>query len=347
MPIALADCACRSCLPMALAGRTCRLRLLIAPADCATQKNPFNLVVPQKDVLMQSFILKYQALITTVELGSISRAAAKLNYSQSGISRMIAELEQEFNLRLLERSRAGVALTQEGAALYALIQAVCQAQDAVDQKVHALTGTVTGSLKIATFSSVATHILPRLLQEYVAAYPQVEIELMMGDYSEIEKWVREGSADLGFLPYPPKGNARNIIFKELTQDELLAVVSRTHDLAAHTSVTLKELADQPFLLLERRDDDEITPLFKAQKLTPQVRLATWDDYAIMSMVESGLGNSILPALILQKTTYKIATKHLRPRAFRTIGLIHRTQLSSLAALKFIQLVQANFEHKAY
>lgn len=114
----------------------------------------------------------------------------------------------------------------------------------------------------------------------------------MGDYSEIEQWVAEGRCDLGFIPREPRGTG--MASRPLVQDELMAVVPADSSLAAAEVVSLADLANEQFILLERGSDDEITPLFRRAGLAVRSKLSTWDDYAIMAMVEDGLGVSILP-----------------------------------------------------
>lgn len=75
---------------------------------------------------MDSNILKYQAFVEAVRAGTITRAARNLSYSQSGISRMIADLEQEWGITLLERGRKGVVLTSDGAAILPMAEAICE-----------------------------------------------------------------------------------------------------------------------------------------------------------------------------------------------------------------------------
>lgn len=79
------------------------------------------------------------------------------------------------------------------------------------------------------------------------------------------------------------------------------------------------------LLLEKGAKAEISEIFERYRLTPKIHFTTWDDYAIMSMVESGLGISILPQLILKRVPYRIIAKELDVPAYRNIGLALRSK----------------------
>ena len=86
---------------------------------------------------------------------------------------------------------------------------------------------------------------------------------------------------------------------------------------------MERLCEEPFIMLQKSGDNEVSAIFERAGLTPQLRFRTFDDYAIMSMVESGLGLSILPELILRRNPYDIEVRHLEPRAFRTIRVVTR------------------------
>ena len=187
---------------------------------------------------------------------------------------------------------------------------------------------------IGTFSSVATHVLPPVIARFRADHPDIDYELLMGDYSEIEQWVAEGRCDLGFIPREPRG--AGMASRPLVRDELMAVVPTGSLLAAAEVVSLADLANEQFILLERGTDDEITPLFRRAGLAVRSKLSTWDDYAIMAMVEDGLGVSILPALILRRCQFDVAVRPLEGHPHRQINAIYRTADVSLAAARFLE-----------
>ena len=107
-------------------------------------------------------------------------------------------------------------------------------------------------------------------------------------------------------------------------------------LATAETISLAELANEQFILLERGTDDEITPLFRRVGLAVRSKLSTWDDYAIMAMVEDGLGVSILPALILRRCQFDVAVCSLEGHPHRQINAIYRTADVSLAAARFLE-----------
>lgn len=283
---------------------------------------------------METNIQKYMAFVKTVEYGSFTKASEILNYSQSGISRMIHDLEKEWKVCLLERNHTGVKLTSDGLRLLPHAKAICDAYDKMQIEIDDINGLSSGLIRIGTFSSIATHWLPNIIKEFQKDYPNIDYELLLGDYTEIEKWIADGRVDCGFLRLPTYSEFETIF---LEQDTLLAILPVNHRLAALDVVPIKELCKEPFMLLEKGAKAEISAIFERNNLIPDVHFTTWDDYAIMSMVENGLGVSILPELILKRIPYHIVTKELDVPAYRKIGFALRdSRTASLAVKKFIQ-----------
>lgn len=286
---------------------------------------------------MDMNILKYMAFIRAVEYGSFTKAAQMLNYSQSGVSRMIHDLEKEWKVTLLERSRAGVQLTSDGMKLLPYAKNLCNEYQKLQAQVDELNGLQSGFIRIGTFSSVATHWLPNIIRHFQKDYPHIDYELLLGDYTEIEEWIASGRVDCGFLRLPTHSNFETIF---LEQDKLLAVLPENHPLANCEKLPVSALCNDPFMLLEKGAKAEVSEIFQRYNLTPNVRFITWDDYAVMSMVESGLGISILPELILKRIPYRIVAKKLDVPAYRNIGLALRDKkASSLAVKRFLDYIQ--------
>ena len=288
---------------------------------------------------MDTNLQKYMAFLKTVEYGSFTKAAEVLHYSQSGISRMISDLEKEWNLSVLERGRSGVRLTSDGVKMLPFVQNVCREYQNLQDQVDQLQGLESGLIRIGTISSIATHWLPSVIKAFQKDYPNIEYELLSGDYGEIEEWLLAGRVDCGFLLLPASAELE---ITPLKRDEMMVIMPQNHPLADCESFPIKALEEEPFMLLERGEKSQVSELLRQRGLHPKVRFITLDDYAIMSMVESGLGISILPNLILQRTPYHIVKKSL---AYRDLGLAMRDSKSASAAVKrFLTYVLKETNH---
>lgn len=283
---------------------------------------------------MDMNIQKYMAFVKTVEYGSFTKAAEILNYSQSGISRMINDLEKEWKIVLLERGKSGVKLTSDGMKLLPHAKNICMEYEKLQMELDELNGLQSGLIRIGTFSSVATHWLPNVIRRFQQAYPNIDYELLLGDYTEIEEWILTGRVDCGFLRLPAHPEFETYF---LEQDRLLAILPVNHPLAHLEKFPVVDLCGEPFLLLEKGAKADASEIFERCHLAPQIHFTTWDDYAIMSMVESGLGISILPELILKRAPYRIVAKELDVPAYRKIGIALRSKKNaSLAVKRFLE-----------
>ena len=279
-------------------------------------------------------IQKYTAFVKTVECGSFTKAAIAMNFTQSGISRMIKDLEMEWGVSLLERGRAGVILTSDGQKILPHLKKICYENELLKTQIEDLHGMQSGLIRIGTFSSVATHWLPNMIKIFQKDYPMIHFELLLGDYTEIENWILEGRVDFGFLRLPSKAGLEALFLEE---DRLLVVLPINHPHADCDKFPIRELMNSPFMLLEKGANSDMIEIFEKHHISPHVHFTTWDDYAIMSMVENGLGISILPELILQRIPYQVITKELEVPAFRKIGIAMREKKSfSLAVKRFLE-----------
>ncbi len=283
---------------------------------------------------MDNNLLKYLAFVKTVETGSFIKAAQNLNYAQSSISKMIADLEKEWGLTLLERSRNGICLTSAGEQILPLARTILNDFQALKGCVDQINGIQSGIVRIGTFSSVAINWLPDIFAELQKDYPGIDYEMLLGDYTEVEHWIEEGRVDCGFLRLPTIPALDTISLK---QDEYKVVLPLNHPLAQKEKIAIHDLENQPFLLLEHGGKTEVSDLLERDHVHPDVRFTTWEDFAIMAMAEKGLGIGILPDMILRRIPYKLEIRSLKVPYYREIGLAmkNRNRLTP-ATQKFIE-----------
>lgn len=282
-------------------------------------------------------IQKYLAFVKTVETGSFTKAAEILNYSQSGISHMIRDLEQDWGFALLERDRAGIRITSEGRQVLPFAYSICEEYNRLQMQIDDINGLQTGLIRIGSFSSPATHWLPNIIKNFQKDYPNIDFELLLGNYTEIEKWLIEGRLDCAFLLLPVQNDFDVIPMK---QDRLLAVIPENHPLCRYEKVPITELEKYPFVLSKNKSDSEVIELLNKYKIKPHVRFSTWDDYVLMSMIEQEIGIGILSELVLQRCPFRIVKKELDVPATREIAFVVRDHRHiPLAVSRFIDYLE--------
>lgn len=290
---------------------------------------------------MDKNLLKYLAFVKTVDTGSFTKAADSLNYAQSSVSKMIADLEKEWGISLLQRNKKGVCLTSSGEEILPYARKIVSDFEEIQQKVNEINGIQSGIVRIGTFSSVAINWLPDLFAKFQEDYPGIDYEMLLGDYDEVEKWIDEGRVDCGFLRLPAGGDLDVISLKK---DEYKAVLPANHPLAKKELLDYEDLNDQPFLLLEHGGKTEVSELLEKNHAHPNIRFTTWEDYAIMAMVERGLGIGVLPEMILKRIPYQIAVRSFKNPYFREIGLAMKDRRKlTPATRKFIEYLTINYQ----
>lgn len=286
---------------------------------------------------MDNNLQKYLAFVKTVDTGSFTKAATALNYAQSSVSKMIADLEKEWNVTLLERGRSGVHLTPYGEQILPYIRMLLDDYQKLESHVNELNGIQTGVIRIGTFSSVAINWLPNIVAEFQKDYPGIEYEMLLGDYDDVENWIEEGRVDCGFLSLPTKGAFDTISLK---MDEYMVVLPEHHPLCEKETIEIESLEKEPFMLLEHGGKTEVTELLEKSGVHPQIRFTTWEDYAIMAMVEKGLGIGILPQMILQRIPYRIQIRPLADPFYREIGIaVKNRDRMSPVTVKFMDYLK--------
>ncbi|MCQ2566663.1 MAG: LysR family transcriptional regulator [Clostridia bacterium] len=260
-------------------------------------------------------IKKYEAFAKTAELKSLTKAADALGYTQSGISHMLGSLEQELGFPLLLRSRSGVKLTSSGEKMLPEIVALLEKYRDVETLASSIAEGGTGEVRVGAFTSVAVNWLPGILKEYSKTHPNVEVKMLNGDYYDVEQWLSQGDIDVGFIALPAPVGINCVPLKE---DALCVILPADHPLAALDSIPAEKAAKEPMISLLETSSQDIHRAFG--EIKPDVRYITKDDYAIISMVQAGLGISIMPELLLKNHSSNIAVRPLVPAASRTLAL---------------------------
>ena len=260
---------------------------------------------------------KYEALLTVIESGSLTRAAELLGCTQSAVSHSIDSLERELGFSLLIRSRAGVKLTGEGERLLPAVRNLLSSAEQLEQTASSIRGLDSGTVRVGTFTSVGVHWLPGVLKEFQRDYPNVEFKLLNGDYHDVEQWLSDGSVDIGFVNMPSRLDCE---CTALMEDRLLAILPKNSRFDSYPKFPLVECETEPFISLLESSDHDARRALEAAGVKPNVRFYTKDDYAIIAMVEQGLGISIMPELLLKGRHDELKILPLIPEAKRIIGI---------------------------
>lgn len=223
---------------------------------------------------------QYEAFLKTVECASVSAAAQALGVSQSALTQLLAGLERDCGFPLLVRNRGGVHLTPAGKALLPAVQQVCAADAHLRGRIQEVRERAGGTIRIATFKSVAVNWLPPMIKQFQVQHPEARFRLFDGAYAEVDAYVRSGTVDMGFISLPSELPGEIV---PVCSDRLLAVLPAGHPLAACEAVPVAAFGTEPVVSLIDSTNRDALRVLDAAHVHPDIRFQTADDYAMISL----------------------------------------------------------------
>lgn len=282
---------------------------------------------------------KYEIFLKTAEISNITRTAEALHYTQAGISHAISALEKETGFPLFIRSSNGVSLTEDGRRLLGAVQSLVNEQNNLQQTINDINGIVAGNLRIGTFSSVATHWMPEIIKEFQKKYPQITFDLRFGDYDEITQMILHGQIDCGFLSAPVHAS---LSFTPIYKDPMSVLLPQGHPLAAKEKISLDEVKREPLIMQMKGSDNDMQNILQQNKKKYTVKYVVNDDFAVMAMVKSGFGITVLPEMVWSnyKACDTLEIRPMEPEEYRNIGIAalpaEETSVLAKVFLKFMR-----------
>lgn len=283
---------------------------------------------------------KYKVFLTSVDLGSFTKAASLLDYTPSGITHMMNALEDELGFQILTRGKNGVQLTENGERLVPILRELLHLEEDFSQTVSEINGLNTGTIRIGSYSSIAVQWLPKIIKNFQQDYPNIKIKLMEGIRQEVVAWLEERKIDLGFMSYQP---GMKFDWVPLRDDPMLAVLPLNHPLAQEKAYSLKNCESEDFIMPACGYDYDVVELFRNAKISPKIRYETFENYAALSMIECGLGMSVMNELITKGRICNVIKLPLQPEKYISLGIaVPNTEKLPPASKKFITYCEKEF-----
>ena len=263
---------------------------------------------------------KLAALAAAVRLGSFTRAAEELGYTQSGLTHMMNSLEKDVGFPVLVRSRSGVRLTPAGQRIFPLVQECLAGAEALEHEILLINTHQEESVRVAAYDSIARHWLPEVIQQFRRNHPGIGVDIQMGSVQEVYRWVQEGRVDLCFAS---RQESVALDWIPMQDDELLAILPPDYDNGGRSAFPVEEFTGKEFLMPSMGFTLDIMRVLNRHGVTPLIRTTQVSDSVILSMVEHGLGVSMLSRLVLQGRQGGVQALPLAPRAVRELGMASR------------------------
>lgn len=273
------------------------------------------------------------------ETGSFTKAAQRVHLTQAAVSAQIKGLEGEAGTPLFSRINKKVYLTEAGEVLLKRVERILREHDDALFELAELGQAGRGRLRIGTASTMASHHpLPKILAEVKREHPRAQITVVRGTSDEIVSKILSGDLDLGLVSLPV--DASDIQTDLLRSDRLVAILPPNHRLARQRTISAAQLAAEPLILGEEGGNTrrKIDLFFEKAGLRPEIIMELGSMAGLKSMVEHGLGVSIVPQASARE---EIAAG--RVRAVPVRGMIISFEIG-LAALKshYVPPVQQTF-----
>jgi DNA-binding transcriptional LysR family regulator len=264
---------------------------------------------------------KITALLTAINLGSISKAAEELGYSQSGMTYMINSLEEETGIFFLQRNHNGITLTKEGKKLEPFIRGLIDKEKALLAKASEIIKMNTGKLRIGAYSSIAAYWLPEIIKEFKIANPNADVEIFIGA-PEIHNWMKENIIDIAFGEETASEGFKWI---KLKKDIMCAVVPDTLEFQSNSPVPLEKLAEYSLLFPINEKHNTIAKnllrLKNDKNLKNITMISTSSAMELLFMVKQGLGVTFMSYLFKPQCPENVLFLRTDPPTYRWLGLI--------------------------
>jgi DNA-binding transcriptional LysR family regulator len=261
-------------------------------------------------------LTRLNILREVVQRGSFSAAAEALDYTQSAVSQAVARLEAETGAALLVRDRRGVRATVAGATLLGHADAILAQVRAAEDDLAAVLGVRGGRLRLASFPSAGSTLIPQAVAAFRRLHPDVELSLGEGEPAEIAPRLRAGEFDLALLFEFPGAEQQStgLATTALIHDPMWVALPVDHKLARKHNLALIDLRDQDWVQTSARSAcaRHVISVCREAGFEPRVSFESDDYDTVQGLVAAGVGVALIPRLALSHRRPGLVVRRLAP-----------------------------------
>lgn len=277
-----------------------------------------------------------RSFLSIAETLSFVRSAEMIHLSQPALSLQIKALEEELGVRLLERNRRRTVLTAAGIAFREDVAGVLLGLDQAIHRVKLAAIGRLGLLRIGFISTAGNEIVPGIIREFRELHPEVEFSLRNILTMDQIEMLNGGTIDIGFLRLPISDHW-GLEVVPVHKERFVLVVPAAHKLAKRRRVRLRELANQDFVMYERKYapgfHDLLLGMLRDACIVPKVSQTAGEMPTLIALVDSGVGIAIVPASAVRKSTTPVVVCEIADKIpMSEIGLaVRKASLSAIVA----------------
>lgn len=281
---------------------------------------------------------KLQALLKTVQYGSINKTAEAMEYTQAGLTYLLNSLETEIGLDLLERKRSGVALTAAGSELMPYIENIIKAEEEFTRRANQLQSPSKDMLRIGCYSSVAVGWMAPVIEKFRQYYPDLPVDLKIGNMNLLT-FLENDEIELAVVD---QNLAGDFSWTPLYDDQIYLYLPRSHPLAKKTAVAADDFTSLSFIFPTYDSADYFTSIVNSYK--PSIRsilsVNTLNGSDILQLVSQGLGVTVLSGLCMPECPANICAVPFEPAVIRPLGMITKPgRRLSVQMNQFVRILQ--------
>jgi DNA-binding transcriptional LysR family regulator len=277
-------------------------------------------------------------------------AAEKLFVTQPLISTKVKQLESSYKTRLFERFGRKIEMTHAGNILFEYADRIFNIVKEADTHMEDMKGIGFGNLRISAGLTLGTYYLPPLLSAFTKNYPNIEIHMKVKNKKEVMEDILSFKDDLGFVGYMESNE--KLVITPLWEEELVLIVSSSHEFAKRKTISLSKLNGQPFILREKGSGTRelVEEKLNKKRISVKVVMELESHEAIMRAVEAALGICIIPTCAIKREAERGLFKVIRltqERIFLKYYMIyHKDKYLSTIIQEFIKMALELSDHQS-
>ena len=274
---------------------------------------------------------------------SFTKAAEKLHLAQPSLTRQIQDLETEIGVRLLNRNKRQVTLTQEGLSFLSDAKRVLAHSADIVESVQRLNRHETAALNIGYVANLFPAPLPAALAAFQGKFPTVSINLFDMTYGDQFRALEEGKIDLGFVGSKKTIAERGLEFREIGVNKIVVALRKGDALEKATSVKLKELKPMFFVGMSEESypgyRDWLTATCRQAGFTPKVLQDVHIERMVIQAVGAGLGVALLPHQVEKLPHENVVFRPLVPTVLTQSCIAWKRENTSTALRAYVEIVK--------
>ncbi|WP_313677528.1 LysR family transcriptional regulator [Pantoea vagans] len=263
-------------------------------------------------------LVHWRLMVAVADVRNISRAAEATGMTQSAASQAIAQLESSLGFPVFVRERRHISVTALGEQVIEHARTMLVQLNAIRELADESRGLQGGRIRLASFPSVTSTLLPGLLRNVRRLYPGIEVVVLEGTDEEVEEWLAADTVELGVVMNPAPGRADVI----LGRDAWVAVMPVSYPQSGANVITLQALADQPFVLATGGCVVNGKSLIEQAGLQlSDVRIKVRDWISACMLVRENMGVALVPESALPAERRGLSVVPITPAIHREFGLV--------------------------